>query len=137
MSLDLVSKLFLIGFGTTGLLGPSIGRIVDAKGRKFGTLAFAALYTLGALSVKSTALSVLMLGRLAGGIGTSLLFSAPESWLVGEHIKGGYDGKWLSQTFGWALFTPPPGNPIHSLGHPLIQSPTANSPPANPPCPRA
>jgi len=38
----------------------------------------------------------------AGGIGTSLLFSAPESWLVGEHSRKGFDGKWLGQTFGWA-----------------------------------
>jgi len=113
VSLDLVSKLFLIGFGTTGLLGPSVGRVVDSKGRKAGTLAFALLYTIGALSVRSTTLSVLMLGRLAGGIGTSLLFSAPESWLVGEHIKGGYDGKWLSQTFGLVL-PPDPTSCHHS-----------------------
>jgi hypothetical protein len=47
-------------------------------------------------------LPLLLLGRLAGGIGTSLLFSAPEAWLVGESIKGGFDGRWLGQTFGWA-----------------------------------
>jgi hypothetical protein len=35
-------------------------------------------------------------------IGTSLLFSAPESWLVGEHSRQGFNGKWLGQTFGLA-----------------------------------
>lgn len=30
---------------------------------------------------------VLMLGRILGGIATSLLFSAFESWLVAEHNK--------------------------------------------------
>jgi len=54
------------------------------------------------LSTRSDLLGVLVLGRLAGGIGTSLLFSAPESWLVGEHSKGGFNGKWLGQTFGLA-----------------------------------
>ncbi|KAJ1476770.1 hypothetical protein T484DRAFT_1632152 [Baffinella frigidus] len=102
VSLDMVSKFFLVGFGVTGLLGPFVGKLVDNRGRKAGTLAFALLYTIGALSTKSSLLWVLMLGRLAGGIGTSLLFSAPESWLVGEHSKGGFDGKWLGQTFGLA-----------------------------------
>ena len=102
VSLDLVSKLFLVGFGTTGILGPFVGRLVDTCGRRAGTLAYAALYTIGALSVRSVQLPVLLLGRLASGVGTSLLFSAPESWLVGEHNKNGFDGKWLAQTFGWA-----------------------------------
>jgi MFS transporter, MFS domain-containing protein family, molybdate-anion transporter len=102
VSLDLVSKIFLVGFATTGLFGPLIGRLVDTVGRKAGTLAYAALYTIGALSTRSALLPLLLLGRVAGGLGTSLLFSAPEAWLVGEHQKGNYDGKWLGQTFGWA-----------------------------------
>ena len=63
---------------------------------------FTILYSLGALSTRSNVLSILLLGRVAGGIGTSLLFSAPEAWLVGEHQRQGFDGKWLGQTFGWA-----------------------------------
>ena len=102
VSLDLVSKLFLIGFGTTGLLGPFVGKLVDSSGRRAGTLVFTLLYTIGALSTRSDLLWVLVVGRLAGGVGTSLLFSAPESWLVGEHSKGGFNGKWLGQTFGLA-----------------------------------
>ena len=102
VSLDLVSKIFLVGFATTGVFGPFIGRFVDTIGRKAGTLAYAALYTIGALSTRSALLPLLLLGRVAGGLGTSLLFSAPEAWLVGEHQKGKFDGKWLGQTFGWA-----------------------------------
>ena len=93
VSLDLVSKIFLVGFATTGVFGPFIGRFVDTIGRKAGTLAYAALYTIGALSTRSALLPLLLLGRVAGGLGTSLLFSAPEAWLVGEHQKGKYDGK--------------------------------------------
>jgi len=102
VSLDMVSKLFLVGFATTGIFGPFIGRLVDSQGRKLGTLAYVLLYSLGALSTKSSQLSTLLLGRIAGGLGTSLLFSAPEAWLVGEHNKEGFDGKWLGETFGWA-----------------------------------
>ena len=102
VSLDLVSKLFLVGFASTGLFGPWIGKLVDGVGRKAGTLAFAALYTLGALSTRSSLLPLLLLGRVAGGVGTSLLFSAPEAWLVGEHQREKHDGKWLGETFGLA-----------------------------------
>jgi len=34
-----------------------------------------------------------MLGRFFGGIATSLLFTAFESWLVSEHFKRGYEAE--------------------------------------------
>lgn len=99
---DLVSKLFLVGFASTGLLGPWVGSFVDNFGRKAGTLAFVLLYSLGALSTASSNLWVLLAGRFASGVGTSLLHSAPEAWLVGDYMKKGFSGNWLGQTFGWA-----------------------------------
>ncbi|KAH7387717.1 hypothetical protein KP509_16G037800 [Ceratopteris richardii] len=47
---------------------------------------------------------VLMVGRILGGIATSLLFSAFESWLVAEHFKRGFEAQWLSLTFSKAVF---------------------------------
>lgn len=99
---DMVAKIFLLGFATTGAVGPILGQLVDSVGRKRGTLAFAALYVLSALSTCSNNLALVLLGRVAGGLGTSLLFSAPEAWLVGEHERQRMDGWWLGQTFGWA-----------------------------------
>lgn len=99
-SLGLVSRLFLTGFASTALFGPLVGRASDAYGRKRGTLAFSVIYALGALSTKSPLLTVLMLGRVLSGIGTSLLFSAPEAWLVGEAQKDDKAGKYLGETFG-------------------------------------
>ena len=103
-SMSLVSRLFLTGFASTALFGPSVGRAADSYGRKKATLAFSIIYALGALSTKSVVLQVLLLGRVLSGIGTSLLFSAPESWLVGEAQKSGDDpnGKYLGETFGMA-----------------------------------
>ena len=40
-----------------------------------------------------------MFGRLLGGIATSLLFSAFESWIVAEHFGKGLEEKWLGDTF--------------------------------------
>jgi len=100
-SLDLVSKLWITGFGVTALLGPTVGRLVDQYGRKLGTLAFTLIYAVGALSTKSPLLWVLLLGRIAGGIGTSLLFSAPEAWLVGDAQRVGA-ADYLGGIFGAA-----------------------------------
>lgn len=99
-SLAVVSNLFLTGFASTALFGPLVGRWCDSKGRKRGTLLFAFLYSLGAASTKSQILWVLLLGRVMSGIGTSLLFSAPESWLVGETMSVESGGKYLGETFG-------------------------------------
>ncbi|KAL3790159.1 hypothetical protein HJC23_009596 [Cyclotella cryptica] len=96
-----VSRLFLTGFASTALFGPIVGRLCDSYGRKAGTLAFSLLYSLGAYSTKSTLLSVLLMGRVMGGIGTSLLFSAPEAWLVGEAGREGVESS-LGDTFGLA-----------------------------------
>jgi len=104
-TLATVSKLFLTGFASTALFGPLVGRASDSKGRKRGTLAFALLYSLGAASTKSNVLGVLLMGRVLSGIGTSLLFSAPEAWLVGEATGeeiGEEGGKYLGETFGLA-----------------------------------
>ena len=94
-----VSRLFLTGFASTALFGPIVGRLCDSYGRKAGTLAFSLLYSLGAYSTKSPLLSVLLMGRVLGGIGTSLLFSAPEAWLVGEAGREGVESS-LGDTFG-------------------------------------
>jgi len=105
-SLALVSRLFLTGFASTALFGPVVGRAADQYGRKRATVAFTVLYALGAFSTKSLTLQVLLLGRVLSGIGTSLLFSAPESWLVAEaqsdKVDDTPDGKYLSETFGLA-----------------------------------
>lgn len=102
-SLATISNLFLTGFASTALFGPLVGKLSDAQGRKRGTLAFAILYALGAASTKSPILTVLLLGRIMSGIGTSLLFSAPESWLIGEAVKEeNGSGKYLGETFGLA-----------------------------------
>lgn len=99
---DMVGKIFLLGFATTGLVGPFLGQLVDTYGRKGGTLLYTLLYALSALSTRSSNMAVILAGRVAGGLGTSLLLSAPEAWLVGEHERSGMEGKWLGQTFGWA-----------------------------------
>lgn len=44
-------------------------------------------YILSCITKHSPQFKILMIGRILGGIATSLLFSAFESWLVAEHNK--------------------------------------------------
>jgi MFS family permease len=101
VSLGLVSRLFLTGFASTALFGPTVGRLSDQYGRKRATLAFSIIYSIGALSTKSNVLWTLFAGRIVSGIGTSLLFSAPESWLVGAAQESRLEG-FLGGIFGTA-----------------------------------
>jgi len=45
-----------------------------------------------------------MVGRITGGIATSLLFSVFEAWLVSEHNRRGFEGDALGGTFSVAFF---------------------------------
>mmetsp|Transcript_35480 Transcript_35480/g.76610 ORF Transcript_35480/g.76610 Transcript_35480/m.76610 type:complete len:609 (+) Transcript_35480:29-1855(+) len=83
-TLSLISRIFLAGFGAIALFGPRIGCLLDIHGGRKGTLAACVVYALGALSTLSNSLPVLFVGRAVGGLGTNLLSSAPEAWLVRE-----------------------------------------------------
>jgi len=47
---------------------------------------------------------LLMVGRVLGGISTSLLFSAFETWMVTEHRKRKFNEEWLADTFSTMSF---------------------------------
>lgn len=57
------------------------------RGRKRACVTYCITYILSCITKHSPHYKVLMLGRVLGGIATSLLFSAFESWLVAEHNK--------------------------------------------------
>jgi hypothetical protein len=61
---------------------------------------------------------VLMFGRLMGGIATSILFSAFESWLVCEHSKVDIDIYLITTSISDIYFLP--HIPIHPSTHPSI-----------------
>jgi hypothetical protein len=63
------------------------------SGRKNAALGYVITYSLSCCTKHSPNFWVLMVGRILGGIATSLLYSAFESWLVAEHFKRGYSGE--------------------------------------------
>eukprot|EP00217_Crustomastix_stigmatica_P016284 CAMPEP_0183799658 /NCGR_PEP_ID=MMETSP0803_2-20130417/22369_1 /TAXON_ID=195967 /ORGANISM="Crustomastix stigmata, Strain CCMP3273" /LENGTH=450 /DNA_ID=CAMNT_0026044363 /DNA_START=30 /DNA_END=1379 /DNA_ORIENTATION=- len=107
-----IGKLFIAGFGSSMVFGTVVGSLADKHGRKKAGLLYCATYVASCLTKHSSDYYVLMLGRFFGGIATSLLFSAFESWLVSEHFKRGYEAAWLSTTFSKAIFL---GNGVVSI----------------------
>ncbi|XP_043715799.1 molybdate-anion transporter-like [Telopea speciosissima] len=99
-----IGRLFIAGFGSSMLFGTIVGSLADKQGRKRACVTYCITYILSCITKHSPDYRVLMVGRVLGGIATSLLFSAFESWLVAEHNKRGFDQQWLSLTFSKAIF---------------------------------
>ena len=82
-----VGTLFFTGFAAAGLLGTFTGPLVDRYGRKRACLVYVALELLINSLEHFNHMSLLLLGRVLGGVSTSLLFSAFEAWMVTEHRR--------------------------------------------------
>ena len=65
---------------------------------------YCAVYMAACVTKHFPAYNSLMLGRVLGGIATSLLFSVFESWMVAEHNARSFDGAWMGDTFSLAFF---------------------------------
>ena len=107
-----IGKLFIAGFGSSMIFGTIVGSLADRYGRKLAGLTYVATYIASCITKHWSDYGVLMLGRFFGGIATSLLFTAFESWLVSEHFARNYDPEWLNGTFSKAIFI---GNGLVSI----------------------
>ena len=96
------------------ILGSIIGGLADAYGRKRLCLCYCLAYTFSVLMKHCKHFYVLLIGRVGGGIATSLLFSVFESWLIGAHTerglgsKGGLkkdeEEKWLAKSLSLSMY---------------------------------
>ena len=97
-----IGVLFIAGFGSSMVFGTFVGSACDKAGRRNGCVGYAIIYSLSCVTKHSPDYWVLMFGRLLGGIATSLLFSAFESWMVTEHKRQNFSDAALGQTFSRA-----------------------------------
>ncbi|CAI0441799.1 unnamed protein product [Linum tenue] len=114
-----IGQLFIAGFGSSMLFGTIVG-----SGRKRACVTYCITYILSCITKHSPHYKVLMLGRVLGGIATSLLFSAFESWLVAEHFKSDekiallgaiqslFEGSMYTFVFLWTPALSPSGEDI-------------------------
>ena len=84
-----VGTLFFTGFMAAAFCGTPIGPYVDRYGRKRACLVYVGLEVLINVLEHFNHMPLLLLGRILGGVSTSLLFSAFEAWMVTEHRKRG------------------------------------------------
>lgn len=82
-----IARLFVAGFASSLVFGGVVGSWIDKVGRKRGCQLYCLLYMCSCATKHFANFWVLLFGRLTGGIATSLLFSAFESWLIREHAQ--------------------------------------------------
>jgi MFS family permease len=114
-SLEEIGILFVIGFASSATLGTAISSLADTYGRKRFALLYCSLNIISCMTKLSPDFHHLVLGRITGGVATSLLFSVFESWLICDHsIRYKSDNEHgqmitdhqevLYNTLGWATF---------------------------------
>ena len=100
---DQIAVLFVAGCCSSMVAGTLVGSLADRFGRKRLGAVYCALYAASCVTKHNSGLGWLLLGRVLGGIATSLLFSVFESWLVGEHGRLGLDDASLGETLSAAV----------------------------------
>lgn len=100
-----IALLYVVGFASSVVFGTTTGPLADRFGRKKMALTFCVMYSFCCLTKLSSQFFWLFLGRVFGGISTSMLFSTFESWYVYEHTEThDFPNEWLSVTFSKATF---------------------------------
>ncbi|GAB0495441.1 hypothetical protein MMPV_006742 [Pyropia vietnamensis] len=99
-----IAHLYIIGFAASAVGGTALSSAADVYGRKRAVLLYCAIYA-GSCATKHVGrFGVLAAGRVLGGVAYSLLFAAPEAWMVSAHRARGYAPAGLGRLFGAAAF---------------------------------
>jgi len=102
---DQIAVIYVVGFAASVVFGTATGPLADRFGRKRICIAFTVAYSLCCLTKLSRTYAVLLMGRVFGGIATSMLFSTFESWYVYEHVEShDFPAEWIAVTFTRSTF---------------------------------
>ncbi|KAJ3060859.1 hypothetical protein HK102_009334, partial [Quaeritorhiza haematococci] len=104
LSMKKIGYLSVTGFLSGAIFGTYVGALADRWGRKKMCLAYTILYSLSCLTKASPSFAILLLGRVFGGISTSLLHTVFEAWYISEHSSRKFPAAWMSSTFARATF---------------------------------
>lgn len=91
-----MAALYAAGFISGAASASFTGELADRYGRRLACLVYCACYAVTCLSMLSNSLPMLFLGRLTGGVATTLLFSVFEAWMVTEYHRRGLNASDLS-----------------------------------------
>lgn len=123
-----IAQLFVAGFGSSMIFGSFVGSVADKGGRRLFVIIFAVVYLASCMTKHFKNYNVLMLGRLLGGVATSLLFSVFEAWLIKAHADAELPKQCLPKSFSWAAF----GNSGIAIAAGLVANKMAHVSPMEP-----
>ncbi|ELR02269.1 hypothetical protein GMDG_05339 [Pseudogymnoascus destructans 20631-21] len=86
-----VAMLFAAGFVAAAVSATFVGSLADRYGRRMACMAFCITYALSCLTKLSSEIVTLLIGRLLGGVATTLMYSVFESWMVTEYFARSLD----------------------------------------------
>ncbi|KXJ87793.1 major facilitator superfamily transporter [Microdochium bolleyi] len=81
----IVAALYATGFVSGGISASFAGSLADRYGRKQACLLYCCLYVVTCMTMLSDNLLILFIGRLCGGVSTTLLFSVFEAWVISDY----------------------------------------------------
>ena len=122
-----IAILFVAGFGSSMIFGSFVGGMADWGGRKTFVLIFAVTYALSCLTKHFKNFWILMIGRLLGGVATSLLFSVFDAWMIRAHADAGVKN-YLGKSFTAASY----GNYLVAIASGIIANKAADLAPMKP-----
>ncbi|RWA09985.1 hypothetical protein EKO27_g5097 [Xylaria grammica] len=98
---DLVLNLYLTDFVTTAVSAYFIGALSDRYGRKLICMVYCVTYALSCFLTIVPVTPLLFLGRILGGVSTSILSTVFDSWMVSNFRNGklAENGCDLSRTY--------------------------------------
>lgn len=100
-----IAVLFITGTISNSLFGTITGALADIYGRKILCISYGILYSGCCVTKMFGNFQLLLVGRMLGGISTSILYSAFDSWYINEHVNYyKLPEEWLNNTFAKATF---------------------------------
>lgn len=116
MTVHQIELLFVAGFGSSMIFGTFVGSFADKFGRRLNCILYGILYCLSCVTKHFPNFYILFVGRILGGIATSVLYSAFESWMIHEFNARNFDQNLLGNIFSAAVL----GNSLIAIAMGLV-----------------
>lgn len=102
---QMIAILYLSGFISSSIFGTLVGSFADIYGKKSMCILYSFFYSVCCMTKFFQNFFLLMIGRIFGGIATSILFTSFEAWYVNEHLNYyRFPSEWLNITLTKAVF---------------------------------
>ncbi|KAL9046004.1 MAG: hypothetical protein Q9214_001058 [Letrouitia sp. 1 TL-2023] len=88
---EIVARLFTTGFLAGAVSALFVGSLADRFGRRAACMLYCVITISSCVTVLSDNTSILFFGRALGGLGTTLMYTVFEAWMVAEYNRRGLE----------------------------------------------